>query len=219
VGPQPAADGRLSIVDLEEAVRRRQMVRSFAERQLPIGTVDGLLRAALRAPSAGNTRGTAWIVLEGQEATRHYWSATTTAEWRERSGRWSGLSRAPVVLLALTSPSTYVARYDESDKAASGLGSSSGGEEAWPVPYWWGDAAFGVMTVLLAAVAHGVGACFLGNFRGEAALLRELDVPEGWRLFGAVLLGYADPDIEDIRSRSLTRSAPTPKTQIHSGRW
>ena len=65
--------------------------------------------------------------------------------------------------MAYTSPDAYVARYGESDKEASGLGA---GPEAWPVPYWYGDAAMGVMAVLLAAVDAGLGACILGAFRG-----------------------------------------------------
>ena len=90
------------------------------------------------------------------------------------SARSPGLRRAPVILLAYASAEAYVARYAEPDKAASGPGAprASARHDAaeWPVPYWMGDAAFGVMTVLLCAVDAGLGACVLGNFRGEKAL-------------------------------------------------
>ena len=78
-----------------------------------------------------------------------------------------GLRRAPVVLLAYASPDAYVARYAEPTRPPRASGS---GAERWPVPYWFGDAAFGVMAVLLGAVDAGLGACILGAFRGEAAL-------------------------------------------------
>ena len=117
-----------------------------------------------------------------------------------------------MVLLALTSPDAYVARYAEADKASSGLGE---GPEAWPVPYWFGDAAFAVMTVLLGAVDEGIGACFLGNFRNEASVLDAFGVPHPWRLFGTVLVGQ--PDGADRRSGSLDRSAPV--NRVRRGRW
>jgi len=96
-------------------------------------------------------------------------------------------------------------------------GGGGGGAGAWAVPYWFGDAAFAVMTTLLAATDAGLGACFLGNFRGEEALLGALSVPPTWRLFGAVLLGY--PDGADHRSASLDRKGPPIETRLHRGGW
>lgn len=207
-------------MELTDAVRGRRMVRSFASAPLDRSVVDGLLADSLRAPTAGNTAGTAWLTLEGPEETTAYWEHATTAEWRATSARWAGLSRAPVVALSLASPRAYVERYGEGDKSASGLGPAErggGGEPAWPVPYWFGDAAFATMTLLLGAVDRGLGACFLGCFRGEAALLDALGVPAGWRLFGAVLLGR--PDGSDHRSASLDRPRGPAAARLHRGRW
>jgi nitroreductase len=222
-------------MELHEAIRRRAMVRSFSDRPVAPGVVDTLVRAALRAPSAGNTAGTQWVVLAGPAETARYWEATTDAAWRASSPRWEGLGRAPVVLLAYSSAEAYVARYAEPDKALGGPGGQAAGTgpadgpgpaggpdlgadaDEWPVPYWTGDAAFGVMTVLLAAVEAGLGACVLGNFRGEAALAQALEVPEGWRLFCAVPVGY--PDGNDHRSPSLDRPRPDPSARIHRGSW
>jgi nitroreductase len=194
------------------------MVRSFSERPVAAGVLDQLLRDALRAPTAGNTAGTAWVVLRGPAETSRYWDAATTNAWRTSSRRWPGLSRAPVVAVAVASPAAYLARYSEQDKAAAasdlGLGRA---EDAWPVPYWFADAAFGVMTLLLGATSEGLGACFLGNFRSERAVLDALGVPEGWRLFGAVLLGY--PDGNDLRSASLDRPRPGVAERLHHGGW
>lgn len=206
-------------MELDVVIRRRRMVRSFADRPLPPGAADRMVRATLRAPSAGNTRGSAWVVLQGRPETDRYWLHATTDEWRARARRWPGLSRAPVVAVSVTSPSAYRDRYAEADKAASGLGAAAGGDttaaEPWPIPYWFADAAFCVHTLLLQATAEGFGACFLGNFRGEESVLGALGVPAGWRLFGAVVLGY--PDGADHRSPSLTR--PEPAGRIHNGHW
>jgi nitroreductase len=191
------------------------MVRSFSSEPVDAAVLDRLLDDALRSPTAGNTRGTAWVVLQGREQTDAYFDATTDAAWRARHrDRAEGLRRAPVVLLAYASPDAYVERYAEPDKAASGLGD---GTAHWAVPYWFGDAAFGVMTVLLGAVDAGLGACVLGAFRGEAELAARLGVPGAWRLFCAVALGR--PDGQDRRSSSLGRPGPPAGDRIHRGRW
>jgi nitroreductase len=202
-------------VEVTEAIRRRHMVRSFSDRPIEPAIVESLVGLAGRGPSAGNTRGTAWVVLRGEETAR-YWSLTTTEEWRGRSRRWPGLSRAPVVALSLCSPDAYVERYGEEDKRSSGLG-PDGGIAAWPVPYWFGDAAFATMLLLLAATDAGLAGAFLGAFRGEAELLAELGIPQGWRLFGAVLIGH--PDGEDRPSASLARDGDRDTPPVHWGRW
>ncbi len=203
------------LMELHEVIRRRAMVRSFSTDPVDPAALDWILLDALRSPTAGNTGGTAWVVLEGPEQTAQYFHATTDEEWRARnSDRMAGLARAPVVLLAYASPGAYVSRYAEPDKAASGLGD---GVEEWPIPYWYGDAAFGVMSVLLGAVDTGLGACVLGTFRGEAELASRLGVPSGWRLFCAVALGT--PDGHDRPSPSLGRRRPDPMARVHRARW
>jgi nitroreductase len=201
-------------VELHEAIRRRAMVRSFAPDPVGRTDVDRILEAALRSPTAGNTGGTAWVALCGPAETALYWEAVTDEAWRASSSRFPGLRRAPVVLLAYASAAAYVARYSEPDKSDPALAADPG---HWPVPYWTGDAAFGVMAALLAAVDTGLGACVLGNFRGEAALAAALRVPDEWRLFSAVLVGRGDGG--DHRSVSLDRPGPAAAERIHWGGW
>ena len=124
------------------------MVRSFSTEPVDPAVVDRLVGGALRSPTAGNTGGTAWLVLQGPEETAVYFDATTDEDWRAHYRDWiDGLRRAQVVLLAYTSSELYVSRYAEVDKADAGLGD---GADRWPIPYWYGDAAFGVMAVLSA---------------------------------------------------------------------
>jgi nitroreductase len=125
-----------------------------------------------------------------------------------------------MVVVVLADPDAYVVRYGQPEKAASGLGpvvSGGGGTDAWPVPYWYVDAGFAVLSLLLGAVDAGLGACFLGNFRGEEALFTSLDVPPGWRYVGAVLIG--EPGGEDPPSRSLSRGQRRVDNAVHYDRW
>lgn len=202
-------------MELHDTIRRRVMVRRFTDEALEAETVRGLLESALRSPTAGNSAGTAWLALVGRHQTDRYWSATTDAAWRDRNPQlFEGLHRAPVILLSYCSPDAYVARYAEADKADPELGSAA---DRWPVPYWHGDAAFGVMAVLLGAVDAGLGACVLGAFKGTGRLGEDLGVPDGWELFCAVALGR--PDREQRRSRSLRRPRPDVSGRVHWGTW
>jgi nitroreductase len=198
-------------MELRDALATRHMVRCFLPDPLEPGLVDRLLDDALRAPTAGNTAGVSWLALEG-DATATYWEHTTTADWRGSSRRWPGLRPAPAVAVSLFSPAEYERRYREPDKQRWGAGTSG-----WPVPYWVGDAAFTVLALLLGATDAGLGACFLGNFRGEEPLLAALGVPSDQQLFGAVVLGHPAP--EDPPSASLGRAVPSRRDRVHRGRW
>ena len=122
------------------------MVRSFSGTPLEPDVLDSLLALAAGAPTAGNARGRSFVVLRGDE-TAPYWQATTTEEWRGRSRRWPGLSRAPVVLIVLVNPRRYMDRYAEPDKVTSGL--------AGPGP--------GPASGAAAAAARGRGRCRTGS--------------------------------------------------------
>ncbi len=187
------------------------MTRSFADQRVDQALLSEVCDDALRAPTAGNTRGTALVVLTAAEDRAAYWEAATDAAWRARSKRFAGMSRAPVIVLVLCEPAAYVERYAAPDKANSDLGD---GVDSWPVPYWFGDAAFVAMGLLLGAEAHDLGAAFLGVFRGAATLRDAFAIPPRWELFATVLLGHRDG--QDHRSPSLDRTAPR-SSRLHFG--
>ncbi|HEX2699780.1 MAG TPA: nitroreductase family protein [Acidimicrobiales bacterium] len=198
-------------MELSEVLRRRRMVRSFDDRPLAAGTVDRLLGAAIRAPSAGFTQGWAFVVLEGVD-TERFWRRTLPPP--ERAGfRWPGLLRAPVLVLPLSSRQAYLDRYAEADKTPAALHDSA----AWPVPYWDVDCAFATMVLLLAAVDEGLGALFFGIFRGEAEVLADLGVPPEFWPIGAVALGH--PAGDDPPSASVARGRKPLDEVVHRGRW
>jgi nitroreductase len=202
-------------MELWEVLRRRRMVRSFAATPVPADVLDGVLGAALRAPSAGHTQGWRFVVLEGAGQTEPFWDLVSPPAGRA-AHPWPGLLRAPVVVLPLASPEPYLERYAEPDKEAFGRDRV----EAWPVPYWEVDCSFAVMLLLLAATDAGLGAHFFGLFDPvvEAAVLGRLGVPEAWRPLGVVALGY--PDGGDRPSSSArTRPRRTLDEAVHRGRW
>lgn len=209
-------------MELVEAVLARRMCRSFSDGAVPTGTVDRLLGLAQRAPSAGNTQGWQWLVLDTPDDVARYWDVTLPAA-RRPTFPWPGLLRAPVLVVPYARPAAYVARYGEADKlarpAASGgeKAALSAGADGWPVPYWFVDAGMAVMTLLLGAIDAGLGACLFGQFEHEAAVREAFGVPEGFRAVGTIALGVADG--ADRPSRSAGRRRPPLEDVVHRGGW
>ena len=162
---------------------------------------------ALRAPTAGNSSGVRFVVVEHPRVSE-YFAAATDEEWRSTARRAPGLLRAGGVVLAVSNPQFYTERYAETDKARSGLSDV----DAWPVPYWHTDAAMATMQLLLAVEDAGWSSCFWGNFRNEAAVLSLAGLESPWRLFGSVLIGRNDG--QDITSSSLSREVPTRASRV-----
>jgi nitroreductase len=199
-------------MDFWDVVRARRMVRAFDSRPLEPGIVDRVVDAGRRAPSAGNSQGWSFVVLEG-DSTARFWDVTLPGDQRSNF-RWQRLLDAPVIVLPLADREAYLARYREPDKAVTGLGDAT----AWPVPYWQVDTAFATMAMLLAATDAGLGALFFGVFRRGEELLRSLGVPAGHDLIGAVALGYPANE-GDGPGRSVDRPRRSLDEVIHRGGW
>ena len=187
------------------------MHRAFSTDAVEPALIDQIIDTARRAPSAGNSQGWNFVVLQGPDQTARFWDVTLPPP-RRSSFRWPGLLDAPVVVLPIANRESYTARYREPDKIATGLGLA----DNWPVPYWQIDTAFATMLLLLAATDAGLGALFFGVFRDADRLLETLGVPLGHELIGAVALGHP---LDDEPGRSADRTRRPLDEVVHRGHW
>lgn len=200
-------------MDLLEALRTRRMTRAFAPEPLASGLLDSLLDDARRAPSAGNTQGTEFLVLDTPELVRSYWFITLPEDARD-GFPWPDLVHAPVLCIPLVDPTAYVERYSEADKARTGLGEST---ESWGVPYWFIDGGMVVENLLLLAHAQGLGALFFGLFANERPVLDHFGVPPHLRALGTVAIGH--PASEQRKSSSQHRPHKPLEQLLHRGAY
>jgi nitroreductase len=183
-------------MELGDTVRNRRMIRTYdPDRSISREVLNGMLRLAIRAPSAGHTQGWQFLVLDDITSRDAFWRATSDGEadsWLRR------LQTAPVLIVIFSDKDAYLDRYAEPDK-----GWADRDEARWPVPYWDIDAGMAAMILLLCAVDAELGACFFGvpPERWEA-LRTSFNVPARLRPVGVVSLGYPAPD---VRSPSLRR--------------
>lgn len=187
------------------------MCRSFLERPVDPTALDRALALATRAPSAGNTQGWAFVVLEGQE-TAKFWEHEAESSWLAHPSH-PGLLNAPVIVLPLASKLSYLERYSEPDKA--NVGAQRVAE--WAVPYWLVDTAFATMLLLLGLTEEGLGTLFFALQRPAKPLLQALGVPEGWEPLGAVAVGW--PSTDDRPSTSASRPRRPVAQVVHRGHW
>ena len=193
-------------MELLDLLARRRMTRSFSGDAIDHQRLDELCVESLRAPTAGNSAGVRMCTVP-REQLPGYFAAATDPEWRERSARWPGLSRAAAAVVITSRPGDYLARYGEADKSASGLDEP----DAWRVPYWHTDAAMAAMALLLLLEEAGLGAALWGNFRHEERVLDFIGAKDE-ALFATVLVGVADG--RDRPSASLARPTPTRRERV-----
>ena len=186
------------------------MVRRYdPDRPVPSETIDEVLAAALRAPSAGDAQGVSFLVLRERSQLEAYWSATTAPG---EADRWlQGMRTAPVLVLVWTSMATYLDRYAEPDK-----GWLDRDPDRWSAPYWFVDAGMASMAALLAAVDSELGACFFGVPPDRVQAVRAaFGVPADQLSVGVISLGYGAAQ----GSRPSSRRRPKRPGRVRHGYW
>src|SRR5439155_10404338 len=161
-------------MEFRDVLRRRKMVRTFEGGPIDPEVVGRILSHGQRAPSAGFTQGFAFLVFDGIEETRSFWEAASTGGDDETI--LATVRDAPLVIVPLASKQAYLDRYAEQDK-----GWADRAEARWPAPFWFIDAAFASMLILLTAVDEGLGALFFGlHPPAVPTFKRSFGVPGDW---------------------------------------
>jgi nitroreductase len=152
-------------VDLElfEAIRLRRSIRAFTEEEVSEEEIRKLLKAARSAPSAGNIQPWSFVVVR---------DANTKRRLAEAALNQFFIEKAPVVIVVCT------------DWNRSGQGYGSRGTNLYCIQ----DTAAATQNMLLATVALGLGACWVGAFQEDIVRV-VLSVPKGLRPVAIVPVG------------------------------
>jgi FMN reductase [NAD(P)H] len=196
-------------MEFRDVIRRRRMVRNYATAPVPEVSLQRIVEAGLRAPSAGNSQGLGFVVVT-DGVTRAAIADLGGEPDYVAQGFDPWISVAPAHIVITVSEQVYRDRYREQDKLGP-----DGREIDWPVPYWWVDAGAALMAVLLAAVDEGLAAGFLG-VHSLPDLGRLLGLPEHQTPIGVVTVGHPLPD---RRSSSLDRGRRPRDQVVHREHW
>lgn len=192
-------------MELNDIVRRRRMVRNYTGEPVSEASIQRIVDAGVRAPSAGFSQGQRFVVVTDAETRMAVATAGGEQQYVEL-GFDPWISVAPVHIVICADPQAYVDRYDEPDK---------GGTQDWTVPYWWVDAGASMMAILYAAVDEGLAAGFLGSHAIDD-LRTALGIPSEILVAGVVTVGHAAPD---RRSGSLERGRTDRDEVVRRDSW
>lgn len=188
-------------MEFTDVVRRRHMVRHYTGEPVDPEALDRVVDAARRAPSAGGAQGVSVVVVTDPVSIAAVAERCGEARYLER-GFPPWLSSAPAHLVLCVEPEVYRARYRQPGKDPGVLDA---------IPWWWVDGGATLMAVLLAAVAEGLAAGFLGGHstQGVAELL---GVPAEVEVLGVVTVGHPAPEGRAVSPGRRRRT-------VHRQRW
>ena len=147
-------------MEVYEAIRARHSVRSFRERAVEPAKLARVLEAAHLAPSARNEQEWRFVVVS--ELPKREALAT-------QASTQAFMLEAPLIIAACAQTDGRVMRC---------------GQPAYPI-----DVAIALDHLSLAAVAEGLGTCWIGSF-DPVKVRRILGIPQEIQVVELMLLGY-----------------------------
>jgi nitroreductase len=155
-------------MDVLDAIRTRRSVRSYSRRPIPTDVLERMHEALRSAPSACNFQPWHFVFARDPDLRRQVAAAANDQHW---------LADAPLIVAACGLP-------DQAAKKMAGYRSSV---EV--------DVAIALDHLTLAAVAEGLGTCWIAAF-DEEQIKRLLGIPAAAKVIALTPLGYpASPDL------------------------
>ncbi len=172
-------------MDVMEAIRTRRSVRAFAAKAIPADVMTRMRQSLRLAPSACNIQPWHFIVVTDAALRRELAQAAKGQKW---------LADAPVVVVGCGFP-------EQAYKHMGGHGNSIDI-----------DVAIALDHLSLAAVADGLGTCWIGAF-DETKVKSLLGIPEEAKVVAMMPLGYpSSPDL----NRPMDPGRRKPETEVFS---
>ena len=149
-------------MDVLEAIRVRRSVRDYAARSIPGEVMDRMRQALRSAPSACNIQPWHFVLVSDHGLRHQIAKAANDQMW---------MAEAPLTVVACGFPAQAYQRM-------GGYGNSVDM-----------DVAIALDHLTLAAVAEGLGTCWIGAF-SEPEIKRLLDIPDAVKVVAMTPLGY-----------------------------
>ena len=172
-------------MDVLDAIRKRRSVRAYSNRPIPADVMQRMRQAIRSAPSACNFQPWHFVFVADEELRREVAKAANDQSW---------MAAAPITVVACGLPSRAY-------KRIGGYGNSADV-----------DVAIALDHLTLAAVADGLGTCWIGAF-AEPQIKRLLGIPRTVKVVAMTPLGY--PASADL-NRPLEEGQRKPAAEIFS---
>jgi len=155
-----------------EVLESRRSVRSFEERPVPEELLRRVIEAVRNAPSAGNMQPWELVVVRERDAIHRIVETTFTGFDPSSGQQQAWLEGAPVIVVTCADVKRSASRYGAMGSQVAVL-----------------DTAAAVQCMLLAAVAVGLGSCWVSGF-DPVALAHALRLPDTLKPLAILPLGF-----------------------------
>ena len=194
--------GKFPVLDPQTAatfLRSRRSVRCYKQKEVVPETLLKLLDIARFAPTAGNSQGLSYIIINSPEVLRRI--TAVTIDWMEeqyQAGSELALRYERYVRVHRETGKDVILRN------APSLLMAVAGED---FPYGRENTCYSLAYVELYATALGLGTCWMGFVERCAMskyppLMELLNLPAGKRVTGAVVAGYPKYTFKRLADRS-----------------
>jgi nitroreductase len=153
-------------MEVLEAIKMRRSVRAYAKRPIPPKSISRMMKALRYSPSACNYQPRHFIWVQDAEVRNKIAALSGKQQW---------LAEAPYILVACGTPG----------KAYPNMGGYGNSVDI--------DVAIAIDHLTLAAVAEGLGTCWIGAFN-EAAVKHLLGIPPEVKVVAMTPVGYPASD-------------------------
>lgn len=172
---------------VEHFLRTRRSIRSYRDQAVERKLMEKLIDIAGCAPTASNRQSVKWLVIEDKDEVKRL-SGMVIDFMRQMVASHPDLavsSRYDVVVKDWEKGKDRICR--NAPHVVLTYGSTA-------LPSAQNDCTIALTYLELAAYALGLGACWGGYFRAAAAtfppLIQALGLPDGYQVYGAMLIGY-----------------------------
>ena len=169
-----------------EVVNARRSVRHYRQEAVSEEVLTKILDAGRLAPTAGNLQPWEFIVIRGAEVKAQVVACTYPGADIQSPKTQSWINQAPVLVVVCIDPTKSVAKYGTFGAEVAVL-----------------DGAAAMQSMILAAVAYGLGSCWVSGYRLEE-LKEVLQIPEHVQPLGILPLGYPASTSEARPKRTLS---------------
>lgn len=163
-------------MDVEDAIKKRRTIRRFTQDPIPLDTLKKLIDLARVAPMANNMQALEFIIVREKENVNELFKLIKFASSLPKPLRTPEKGREPTAYIIVLVNTKIKSGYVDFDVGAA------------------------VENMLLGAVKHGIGTCWMGNI--NVSKIRKLfEIEDFYAIKHVVSLGYPDEvsKVEEIK--------------------
>ena len=168
-------------MDFSELLIKRRSVRHYQDKQVPLEIIEEIIKDSIKAPNAGNMQLWRFVIVNNKE-------------WMKKI---SDSCKQAILKDIAENPQSGFKGYENTVKNenyncfynAPALVYVVGSAKAATMPV---DAGILSAYFMLSATTRGLGTCFIaqGGELKDASILAELGIPENYRIYAPIILGY-----------------------------